>query len=147
MATFNARLKMERDSKINNGLLPPEAAFNPVGMFSTMSRMVATNSRPSSSQASPGSGGVSGSAAHTDSNMVADSDSPEGPTPVHKTSAFQQLEDELKTFRASFPASLADAIRPTTFGPLSSSSNDNGIGRNLKSVDGALYLAHSIVAL
>lgn len=103
---------MERDSKINNGLLPPEAAFNPVGMFSTMRRMVATQ---------------------VDSSQ----------TQIRDMPTFKALEESLMAFRSSFPPHLADAIKPHGSPTLFGWAN----GRSLKSVDGALYLAHVIAAL
>lgn len=110
---------MERESKINNGLLPIEAAFNPVEMFSTMSRMIATqqNSNPNSTQ--------------MEIPLIRD-------MPV-----FKELESQLSDFRASFPPQLAGAVMPHGIRSIYDLSN----GRNLKSVDGLLYLAHVIAAL
>lgn len=119
VTTFNARMKMERESKINNGLLPPETAFEPVGMFSTMSRMVSTQQNSSLNNTRTGIPRIT--------NML----------------AFKKLEVELDSFWASFPPQLDDAIKPLGSSSIGGVSN----GRSLKSVDGLLYLAHVITAL
>lgn len=149
VATFNARMKMERESKIKNGLLPPEAAFNPAGMFSSMRRLLSPSTHSHSREAtstgsSPsGLGDYNGSSDASSSADAGHANTLEGMTPIRDLPAFQRLQDDLAAFRASFPPPFADAIKPALYG----SSSPNGGGRSLKSVDGALYLAHAIAAL
>jgi len=80
---------MERESKINSGLLPPEASFNPIGMFSTISEMIATRKTSSPN------------GAHREIPWM-----PE----------FMKLESQIASFRASLPPQMTDTIKAHAYG-------------------------------
>jgi len=81
---------MERESKINSGLLPPEASFNPIGMFSTISEMIGTRKTSSPN------------GAHREIPWM-----PE----------FVELESQIASFRASLPPQMTDTIKEHAYGP------------------------------